>query len=207
MPMSEFNNLHSHYVHHFPIEPGSPRYGNLVPYSDTVLHLPVLQYFASLCDHVTEFGTRDGHSTLAFLAGVGDKSAASVGKGHVVSYDIDRTTIVGRLQNMTLPCSWTFHQKSTLDVVIENTDMIFFDTLHTYEHLSKELKLHGRKARKFLAFHDTHTCGVHDLSGANPSAIGIMPAILEFLLEHHGKYKKVYETKWNNGLLILERIA
>ena len=39
-------------------------------YSDISAHLPLLEYLASKCIHITEFGTRDGFSTCAFMSGL-----------------------------------------------------------------------------------------------------------------------------------------
>lgn len=167
--------------------------------SDIVLHLPVLEYYASLCGHVTEFGVREGCSTVALLSGC---------RGKVSSFDIKTTPIVRALRSIELPCAWEFTELDTSqpDDRIGETEMLFFDTLHTREHLSKELHHHGRKASRFLAFHDTFVCAERDLSGPDPTAEGILPAINEFLREHRG-YETVYRTEANNGLWILERCA
>lgn len=168
--------------------------------SDIVLHLPVIEFFASRCGHCTEFGVRDGHSTVALIAGC---------PGVVVSYDVVRTPVVNLLQSLKLPCrEWRFVLANTADpsLDVEETDFLFFDTLHTYDHLSKELALHGRKARKYVGFHDTFTCGERDLSGPDPAAPGILPAINEFVARHHGQYRVVYETRVNNGMMVWERV-
>ena len=210
--MSSFEEILQDYFHKISIAPNEPRkYSG--EFSDTVLHLPVLEYYASKCKHVTEFGVRDGCSTVAFLNGCKD--------GEVHSYDIDKTNIIDKLNRCSFPAkSWYFKQQNTIaeGFEIDETDMIYFDTLHTYEHLSKELQKHGRKARQYLAFHDTFTCGEKDLSGPNREAEGIGRAIREFCekytreqecfggIKEVREYEVVYETKWNNGLLILERI-
>lgn len=168
--------------------------------SDIVLHLPVIEYYASLCEHCTEFGVREGHSTVALIAGC---------KGDVVSYDIEHSPVVDLLRSIKLPCkSWAFKLGDTGSAALEmeETDFLFIDTLHTYEHVSKELALHGRKARKYLGFHDTFTCGQRDLSGPDPNVRGIMPAIQEFLAQFPGQYRTVYQTERNNGMLIVERV-
>lgn len=166
--------------------------------SDISYHLPTLEKFAAECSHVTEFGMRDGFSTVAFLAGC---------KGQVVSYDIQPTPMSRHLADIQIPCSWRFTQADTgsPDLEIEETDFLFFDTLHTYEHLKKELR-HARKARKLLGFHDTYACGEFDLSGPNPRARGILPAIEEFLSQHPG-YRTAHRTDANNGLWVLERVT
>lgn len=169
--------------------------------SDIVLHLPVLEYFASKCGHVTEFGVREGCSTVALVAGCKG--------GEVHSYDIEPTPIRPVLEGMALPCKkWEFHQGDTgsPDLPVAETDLLFLDTLHTYAHLSKELLHHGRKARRYLAFHDTYACGARDLSGPDPTAEGITRAIEEFVSRHPHEYREVYRTDANNGFLVLERV-
>jgi len=197
--VTEFEQIKSDYYHRLPIDLECPVRGNS-PVSDTVLHLPVLEYFASLCQHVTEFGVREGHSTVALMAGVGQS-------GEVHSYDIVESQMVTRFRAITLPCKWHFYQGNTADpnLGVAETDFLYVDTLHTYEHVSRELSLWGRKARKFLAFHDTFTCGMVDASGPNRRAKGILPAIEEFLASYPGEYTTAYRTDANNGLWILQR--
>jgi cephalosporin hydroxylase len=168
--------------------------------SDIVLHLPVLEYYASLCETVVEFGVREGQSTVALLSGRPKK---------VLSFDIERSPIVTRLLHMQLPCEWGFQQLDTGSAEVADQvpecDMLFVDTLHTYDHVTKELFLHGRKAKKFLAFHDTYTCGERDLSGPNPNAKGILPAINEFMDVFPGEYETAFITNACNGLWIIKR--
>jgi hypothetical protein len=92
--------------------------------------------------------------------------------------------------------------ENVLDIEIEEVDMIFIDTLHTYEQLSAELRLHGNKARKYLAFHDTYTFGLKGEIG--PDNKGLLSAIIEFMINNpHWKFK-VHKTN-NNGMTVLER--
>lgn len=169
--------------------------------SDIVEHLPTLFMYAAQCQHVTEFGVREGRSTVALIAGC---------PGEVCSFDIKETPIVSTLRSVELPCkSWSFTEMNTGDtnrvMCVGETDMLFLDTLHTYDHLKKELDLHGRKAKKFLAFHDTETCWNFDQSGKDPRAIGIGKAIQEFLSQYENEYVALYMTPKNNGLLVLKR--
>jgi cephalosporin hydroxylase len=198
MSASVFETFKQSFFQRVAVSPGSPR-PTAVVLSDIVLHLPVLQYYSSLCQHVTEFGVREGCSTVALISGCR--------MGEVHSYDIVDTPVRPKLEQMALPCSWHFHQGDTGDPALpaQETDLLFLDTLHTHEHLSKELAHHGRKARKFLIFHDTHTCGYRDESGPDPTALGIVPAIQEFLDRYPGGYRTVYRTSENNGLWVLER--
>jgi hypothetical protein len=197
--VSDFNSLKRSFYQRVCYCPSEPKAAELV-HSDIVLHLPVIEYFASLCGHVTEFGVREGCSTAALLAGC---------KGEVHSYDIEHTPVVDRLRAMTLPCSWAFHLGDTgsADLPVADTSLLFVDTLHVGPHVRKELAHHGRKARKFLVFHDTFTCGERDLSGPDPTAEGILPAIREFLARFPGEYEEAYSTAANNGLLVLRRLG
>jgi hypothetical protein len=167
--------------------------------SDVVLHLPVLEWFASHCGHVTEFGTRDGRSTVALVAGC---------RGEVHSYDIVRTAFARQFADVAKPCRWFFHQASTVDetIPVSSPELLFVDTLHTYDHVARELALHGRKASRYLAFHDTYTCGERDRSGPDPRAPGIVPAIEEFVARHAGDYDTAYRTNAGNGLWVLRRL-
>jgi hypothetical protein len=167
--------------------------------SDVVLHLPVLEWFASRCNVCCEFGVRDCGSTSALLAA----------KRHLFSFDIEESPAVSMLKELTPP-NWTFTPLDTGDPdrahLVPPCDLLFVDSLHTYGHVSKELRLHGRKARKFLAFHDTafYASGLKDLTGPNPEAVGILPAIGEFIAIW-GDYSTVFRTERNNGLWVLAR--
>jgi cephalosporin hydroxylase len=78
----------------------------------------------------------------------------------------------------------------TLD--LPNHDMIFFDTDHTYDQLSKELALYGHRANKYMAFHDTN---IEEMT----------VAIYEYI--HNNPIWRMKERFYNNnGLIILEKI-
>lgn len=158
-------------------------------YSDVVLHLPVLEWFASQCDHVTEFGVRHVVSTLALLAGVRRPG------GMVVSYDVRRTAAVDCVLGMDLPARWQFHERSSVDprLRIEPTDMLFIDTEHTGTQVAAELR-QAERVRRFLAFHDTETFRDRDR---------FLDTVLDFL--RRDGWTIVYQTRHNNGLLVAQR--
>ena len=72
-----------------------------------------------------------------------------------------------------------------------------------YDQLKKELELHGNKAKKYLAFHDTVTFGTRGESSGHK---GLMPAI-EGFLQDNPQWAIKHHYKNNNGLLVLERNA
>lgn len=161
--------------------------------SDINENLPILRDLASTCTHVTEMGVRHGTSTRAFLAT----------DCILRSYDIFTDATVTELFNKakTIGKNVEYIIADTLITNIEETDLLFIDTWHTYDQLSAELKLHGNKAKQFLAFHDTHTFGV---SGEQAGTVGLLPAILEFMTENQHWVVHSHTTV-NNGLTVLRR--
>lgn len=167
--------------------------------SDISAHLPILEYFASQCSNITEFGVRDCFSTVALIAGA---------QQTVTSYDIQSTEATDALEEMNraglLPSQWQFRLQSTVDDShqIEETGFLFIDSLHTKYHLEKELLLHSHKVSRFIGFHDVWSHG--EVSWDIPGEAGINGAIDEFL-QCHPEFKEVYRVNYNHGLLIIER--
>lgn len=158
-------------------------------------HLPLLKELADQCNSVTEFGTRDGQSTRAFLA-----SKINI----IKAYDLNLDTTVQKLFDYAKDRNRdvSYIQADVLNLEINDTDLLFIDTWHTYDQLQQELNIHGNKANKYLVFHDTHTYGTR---GEDGNKLGLLPAILEFLSKNHHWKIKLHKTN-NNGLTILERI-
>jgi len=157
-------------------------------------NLPVLKKFADKVDHITEFGVRTAQSTAALLAGKPKK---------MISYDIVNCRPHELLKwAHEAGIDFDFICADTIQVVIEETDLLFIDTAHTYNQIKAELLLHGNKSRKYIIVHDTETYKEQDEHhGPGP---GIWRPIVEFLsdnsewsiLEHHEN---------NNGMTVLVR--
>ena len=79
------------------------------------------------------------------------------------------------------------------EIEIEETDLLFIDTWHCYDQLKAELRIHSSKAKKYIAFHDTHSYGMKD-EGTN-TGLGLLPAIIEFMVENPKWKFKIYKTK------------
>jgi hypothetical protein len=158
-------------------------------------HMLRLAQLARECDHVTEFGVRTGMSTYSFLHGLSNKPDAKLR-----SYDLHDFFNVYAIRSQ-LKTDWTFHQGSTLDApVIEPTDLLFIDTLHTYAQVKGELEKHGNQARKYIAFHDTVAFGIV----GEDNGTGINLAIQEWMRDN--EHWQVLEHHENcNGLTILAR--
>lgn len=169
--------------------------------SDIHEHLPTLKKYAEKCETITEMGVCTAKSTYGFIAGK-PKKLTSIDYRHPDEITgtpgvVDALYMVSKDNNI----DFNFILASTLEIEIEETDLLFIDTLHTYHQLKKELELHGNKAKKYIIFHDTTNCEFKDEDGGD---IGIWLAITEFLTENQNwTIHKRYTN--NNGLTILKR--
>ncbi len=160
--------------------------------SDINEHLPALRDLASECDTIIEMGVRTCVSTWAFIEGlkVGG-TLVSIDIKHPSKYGADLTPVEKACKNKGI--NFKFNEADTLAIEIPEVDMLFIDTLHTYEQLKGELEKHGNKAKKYLVFHDTVSCEEE-----------LMPAIEEFLKKNK-KWKVREHYTNNNGVLVCEK--
>ena len=151
-------------------------------------HLPRLAELASRCRKVTEFGTRNGISTIGLLKGC----------SNVTTYDIELTERSDLLKCLGIDVRIEDVWNSAC--VIEPTDMLFTDTVHDYRYLKRELALHASKVRRFIAVHDTEAAAEfgHNWTG------GLKYAIEEFLWE--GTFKQISHSMGCCGMTVLERV-
>lgn len=156
-------------------------------------HLDTLTNLAAEVEHVTEFGFRYGASFCALLKGK---------PSTLVTYDININPIHMDLIRSVRPeeTEIEFNQISTLDAVIDPTDLLFIDTWHCYSQLKRELDLHGHKAKKYIVMHDTQTYRHKGEDGTTP---GLYDAIQEYIVDK--PWVIHFDHQNNNGLLCLVR--
>jgi len=167
--------------------------------SDINEHLPTLKSIADECTHVTEMGVRAALSTRAFL-----HSSAQT----IISYDIEIHDDLQYLFNAAKESGKRaeYIKADVLKIEIEPTDFLFIDTWHAYDQLIQELRLHGKKANKYIGFHDTHTFGiVGENSYGKVASKGLLYAIDEYMNETSGMWRVKLQVNNNNGLTILEK--
>jgi hypothetical protein len=177
--------------------------------SDINEHIETLKNYATECEHITEMGVRSVVSTWAFLEANPKK---------LISIDINDCPVqeAARLA-AEAGIEFQFIKSSTLEMEIEETDLLFIDTWHVYQQLKQEFELHADKARKYIILHDTTTFGEYG-EGIQSTNINIVTGQME-TIPHKGLWPAVEEflvsnTKWklkerytnNNGLTVLERI-
>jgi hypothetical protein len=171
--------------------------------SDINEHLETLYTYGSKCDTIAEFGVFQVTSTYAFAATRPQK---------LICVDINSndniTTFLEecKLDNINV----TFVQASTIDYTLETVDLLFIDTLHTYNQLTKELERHHDKVKKYLIFHDTESYGISDeinytglVADSDNGKRGLNLAISEFLQKNQNwKIAEVFTN--NNGLTVIK---
>lgn len=157
--------------------------------------LPVLKKYGERSLHITEMGTRDVFSTWGLLASRPKK---------MISYDLYLSNQIWNAQRVAKDnnIEFVFKNEDVLKADIEQTDLLFIDTLHTYQQLKQELNLHASKVNKYILLHDTLSFGNRGEDGQK----GLMFAIYEFLGENSNWIIKEH-YKYNNGLMVLEKIT
>lgn len=161
--------------------------------SDINQNLHILYDLAKECKTVIEMGVRTGVSTRAFLNTDVELTSYDIHLNQKVQNLFDKARKKGK--------NVKYIKDDVLKISIDEVDLLFIDTYHTYDQLKRELILHGNKAKKYLVFHDTHTFGLQDEVGKGK---GLLPAIIEFMINNtHWKFK--INKLNNNGLMVLER--
>lgn len=129
---------------------------------------------------VVEFGVRNGFSSVCFLTTC----------KHLTSYDIIQTEQAKKLKDMCP--AWEFILGNSLQVDIPECDILFIDSEHTYDHLSRELNLHHKKVKESIVMHDTYTdcmrCAINDFMHKFP------------------EWQFTYDTPVNYGLTIISKL-
>lgn len=175
-------------------------------HSDINQHLPVLLEYAKQVKTIAEFGVRYAVSAYAFAASRPKK---------LICLDINKTDSAVEFcdlcQRENINLQFDVADSTRYD--LEQVDLLFIDTLHTYSQLKKELELHNFKVNRYIVLHDTVTYGfIDDLLTqefpnrfeVHPTKKGLVPAVMEFLQDHREWcHLRTYPN--NNGLTVLAR--
>ena len=156
--------------------------------SDINEHLPTLKKYASLCNSIVELGVRGMVSTWALLAGSPlEMVSVDIVDPSEHQWDTKETKELARSEGIL----WGFVKMSSLEFKFRRTELLFIDTIHFYDQLSQELKLHSPHTTKYIIMHDTNF----------PE---MQKAINEFLTDNNDwKVKEVLTTM--TGLTVLQR--
>ncbi|HET9270558.1 MAG TPA: hypothetical protein VFO31_20415 [Vicinamibacterales bacterium] len=170
-------------------------------------HLPRLRDLAAGCDLVVEFGVKKAASSSALL----------LGAERVISYDLVPTP-EARLLHAATRDRWDYRIGDSRYAPVTDCELLFVDSLHTYEQCRDELARHADAVSQFLVFHDTITFGSIGAQGESgqhrwiytpgtpcpAAALGIRPAIDELMIRDPSWRIRAHYTD-SHGLLVLER--
>lgn len=192
--------------------------------SDIFMHVDTLRSLARFCDSVLELGVRSAVSSWGFIKGlVDDKGRLGEKKFLMNDIEFHPNIDVVRTACEGIGLHFAFIQGNDLevDIPLDRVDMVFIDTWHIYGQLRRELAKYAPLAQKFIVMHDTEVDGAvgesirmgHDIPTMakkfnipeHEIALGLMPAVQEFL-QAHPEWYTFYHSKKNNGLTVLARI-
>lgn len=170
-------------------------------------HLPRLRSLATGLRLAVEFGVKRGASSSALL----------LGAEHVISYDIAETREARELERVAGP-RWEYRIGDSRKAPPVACDLLFIDSLHTYEQMKAELERHASHVQRYLAFHDTITFGTVGARGESGEQAWQyrkgQSVPLEFLgIRHAIDELQMRDPSWriaaafpdSHGLLVLER--
>lgn len=178
----------------------------------TSRHLKYLQSAAKAVCTVVELGVKRGTSS----------SALCWCRERLISYDIKVTPQARRLQQLVGP-KWDLREENTLHVRPEGVpehDILFIDSLHTYDQVSGELAIFAPKTKEAIIFHDTITFATKGADGESgfylrqpenradfdSGSHGIRLAIDEFMIGNP-KWTIFRHAPFGHGLLTLRKIG
>lgn len=136
---------------------------------------------------ITELGTFQGCSTSAWLK-LKPKKLITIDIKPYLDKDIFK------IAAKEIGVHFEYIIADDMTINIEPCDLLFIDTSHTEEHTYQELKRHGNKALKYIAFHDV----------VEPKH-QTMPGIKRYLQENINKWEIFYKDLVGDGFLVLKK--
>lgn len=189
---------------------------DLHPYCELLAHM------ASDVSSVIEMGIGPKqyglNSTWGLLYGLYLSNEGGIKK--YTAYDYEQNPVNDNIYDaqkiaVALNIDFKFIISNSIDAIIEESDLLFIDTDHRYQHLMMELKLHSPKIKKYIIIHDTSGKYEawedwpynHENRGILkdfPKKYGLWPCVTDFL-ELNDEWKLLARYEQNCGMTILER--
>lgn len=141
---------------------------------------------------VVEFGTWNGQGVAIF---------AKAGVKKITSCDIDLSRVdQNTIKNLCVDSEIEFAIEDSINPSKEYVaDFIFFDTMHTYKHVLKELRARAEGAQRYFAVHDTNYPPKHK----NPERL-VRDAVLQYL-DENDNFELELEDDRSTGIMIARR--
>lgn len=168
--------------------------------SDMMEFMPVIRKYSKGLKHITEFGTRGCVSCYGMLVEKPERFVTYdlIPNGNArVALDIAKEHGI----------SFEFKAEDVSTAYIEETDLLFFDTEHSYKHVWCGLERHHERVKKYILIHDTSSFGYKDEIDTGAPIQGVMNAVRNFILAHGHEWDFREDIPQGAGLTILERIS
>jgi hypothetical protein len=185
--------------------------------SDINEHIPILCQLAKECSSVTEIGVRSIVSTWGILQGLTESPYyPRTYTGIDLAPPPLKTLHLANKLASQQGINFKFCLADDRYFVLDPTDMLFIDSLHTYCHLTYELENFSDHVQKYICLHDTSAPWGNkndsgytgDYSEYPPSydrtKKGLWPAVEDFLARHP-EWSLLIRYTNNHGFTILYR--
>ena len=145
---------------------------------DLDVHLPKMRELVSTCKdqdgscHVTEF-TKRRESSFGFLVAKPDYQTSYIEPNESKDTLLQLGHYVLSKEKGNTTWSTTDADPMNIDAV-EETDILFIDSLHNEDRVYGELTKHGHKVSRYICFHDTYIYGKQGDNGKRGLSFGIM---------------------------------
>jgi hypothetical protein len=156
------------------------------------VYVTTLFDYATKCCHVTEFNSTCDPSTIVFL----------YNRNIIRSYNTIVDNEVKNIVNELIENDWDLvYKKGTiLEEEIEETDLLYINSVDSYYNLIRALKKYENKVTKYIAISKTHKYAIKGKHNEN----GLLPAIIKFIMLHNNWKISFYDIICN-GMTILEK--
>lgn len=157
-------------------------------------HIDKLFELSSQVEHATEL-THRRESTIGLL-----------GAKRVLSFNAETDdTLIRLTQLFREKLKLTNYPLANPLPEIEETDLLFIDTIHTAPRLWTELQKYHAKVRRWIVLHDTHLHGEfgEDIEGKKQP--GLLPALRRFM-QDHPEWSVIYHTGKQYGLTVVGKL-
>ena len=174
--------------------------------------------YAKACASVVEIGHKEIEAPKGILQGLSEssfkqRSYLKINSDYIPPSELNFTKEGAKKSNI----NFTFWQANDLLIVLEPTDMLYIDSLHTYCHLTYQLETFSSQVRKYICLYGTSGpwCDQEEnayqgnyneySSSYDRTKKGLWPAVLDFLA-NHPEWVLVERSTKNEGCAILQRL-
>tara|TARA_R110000765_G_scaffold288759_4_gene384972 strand:+ start:4330 stop:6237 length:1908 start_codon:yes stop_codon:yes gene_type:complete len=160
---------------------------------DLEQHMDFLKEISSKCSHVTEISKRK-ESLVALAAGKPKKIVSYNTEGnHPIIEQVEKVLPEIQMKLSSLPSSEI--------ETIEKTDLLFIDTIHTYDEMMNELNKFAPMVKRFIVARGTQSNGEIGEDGGR----GILHALRLFMQENP-KWSIIEHHEQQYGISVLARL-